>query len=119
MIQFTDGPAAMVFLSLRRAPLYLRVVRSAAGEFDALDQLDDEPAADETVFVYRLAGKPAAAFVDGTRNGRRCGWREVMATYVVVTQQPDDATMRDTAKWREWCVEQQARDKAGASEAKQ
>jgi hypothetical protein len=107
MTTFRDGPAEGVFLSLRRSPLYIRVVRNQVGEWDALDQLDDTPAAGETLFAYRLDGEPVVAMVDGVRNGRRCGWREVMAWYDVVAEQPDRDVMANTAEWRAWCVERQ------------
>lgn len=114
MITFADGPVAHAFLSLRRCPIYLRVVRGPDGEIDALDQLDDAPQLDEEIIVYRIVGAPSVCFVDGTRNGRRCGRREVMARYAVVAEQPDDATVRDTTAWRKWCYEQQQRDKVRA-----
>jgi len=43
MIRFLDGPADGVELRLMRTPIMLRVVRSAGGTWDALDQPDDTP----------------------------------------------------------------------------
>lgn len=115
MTRFLDGPTAGVILSLRRAPLYLRVVRDAAGKWDALDQLDDTPTPGEAVVaVYRLEGTPSVCFIDGVRNRRRVGWRELMASYRAVGEQPDLDVVRDTAAWRAWCVKEQAKEKSHA-----
>lgn len=111
MTIFLDGPAVLVNLSLARSPVFLRVVQNAAGEFDALDQLDDVAADDEQIVAYRLAGVPSVAFIDYTSKGRRYGKQVRMAKYRVVAEQPDDTTMRDTAAWRDWCVVQQAKGK--------
>lgn len=40
-------------LMFHRAPRYLRVVRGMDGKWDALDQLDDEPALGDTIFIYK------------------------------------------------------------------
>ncbi len=109
MTRFVDGPAAGVSLDLRRLPIFLRVVRDPEGKWDALDQLTDVPAPDEALVAYRkIAGSESSGFLDYTdkKTGRRCGRTFVAAKYAVVTEQPDDATMRDASKWREWCQEQ-------------
>ena len=114
MTRFTDGPAAKQMLMLKRSPLYLRVVQNAKGKFDGLDQLTDEPGPDEQVCAYRLVSVDGWAMVDWTENGKRRGGCFPSATYAVVAEQPDDATMRDTAKWRAWCYAEQAKAKGGA-----
>ncbi|HEY1187150.1 MAG TPA: hypothetical protein VGE74_05800 [Gemmata sp.] len=111
MTRFTDGPAAGVVLSLRRAPLFLRVVRDAAGKFDALDQLADEPAVDESLTAYVLAGEPSVMFLDWTEKGKRRGGRFVSASYRHVPDQPPDWVMRDQGAWRAWCAGAQQRQK--------
>lgn len=105
MSDFLDGPAAGVSLSLRRSPLLLRVVCTSNGDpkWDALDQLSDTPAAGEDIYVYRKVKDDGTVHIDGVRNGKRFGQWLSMATYAVVREQPDDATMRDTAQWRAWC----------------
>lgn len=111
MIRFLDGPAAAKFLILRRAPLYLRVVYDSFNrKWDALDQLNDQAAAGETIVVYRRVGEARAGFVDWTERGRRRGGYSAIASYSLVAEQPDDATVRDTTKWRAWCCEQLKRD---------
>lgn len=105
MTTFTNGPAASATLWLKRAPLFLRVTKGPTGEFDALDQLSDTPKADEAIFAYRRVGRSGSVHINARKNGRHCGGFFTTATYEIVPIQPDDATMRDTAKWREWCVE--------------
>lgn len=100
MIRFIDGPASGQILNLMRCPLLLRVTRDAAGNFDALDQLDDEPRLDESIFVYRLAEGPTRVhFLLG--NPRRCEWR-LKAAYKLESVQPPDGVMRDCDAWRRW-----------------
>ena len=109
MILFKDGPAADVALELCRAPLLLRAVQSKKGEWDALDQLKDEPTEDEVVVVYRRSSEPFVVHFS-FRNGRgRDGKSILNATYQMVEGQPDDATLRDTKAWRAWCREWAAR----------
>lgn len=51
---FVDGPAANQALEFNRAPAFLRVVRGVDGKWDVLDQLDDDPALGEEIFIYHL-----------------------------------------------------------------
>lgn len=116
MIRFVDGPAAEALLMLKRAPLFLRVVfNTEEQQWDALDQLIDKPKAADAIFVYRRQGDANVAMIDWTEKGRRVGGRFASATYSYVEPQPDDATMRDTKLWREWCW---AQVKAKPQEAK-
>ena len=81
MTTFLDGPAQGQTLTLSRAPYFLRAVVSG-GKWDALDGLEDKPADREMIFVYRLAGQPGMAMMDGTGpDGRRRGWVASMAKY--------------------------------------
>ena len=112
MIRFLDGPAAHVtHLNLRRAPVMLRVVVNAAGEWDALDQLDDVARPDETIHVYRMEGRPDVMFLDGVKGGRRCGWRETYAEYRYLPEQPAD--VRTNEAWVAWCEANKERLLAG------
>ncbi len=113
MTRFVGGPADGVTLSLGRSPLslgrsplYLRVVQDGA-EFDALDQLDDEPRAGETMTVYRRDGEPTTVHVlySGRRDGKRGEWLRVW-TYTVLEHQPEDPVMRNADTWRQWCTAQ-------------
>jgi len=107
MVRFLDGLAAGVVLLLHRAPPYLRVVRSVDGTWDALDQLDDMPAPDETIHVYRREGPASTVHVD-YRRGRRgpsSAWY-ALASYRVVATQPGDEVVRSTPAWRGWCQTQ-------------
>jgi hypothetical protein len=106
VVSFLDGPAAGVTLSLRRVPKLLRVVRSSKGEWDALDQLDDLPAADERITIYRrrddLAVTKYHLLFRGKDKGRS-GWYW-NASYSVIAGQPRDSDVRDTASWQAWAA---------------
>lgn len=111
MTTFQDGPARPAVLSLRRSPLFLRVVHGPRG-WDALDQLDDEPRPNETVHVYRRVCKPRGHVTTHERGrGRRC---YPLVEYTLHPNQPSAEVVRDTEKWQEWCVgEQQSLRDAG------
>jgi hypothetical protein len=98
----TRGP-----LTLRRVPRFLRfVVRGTDwATLDALDQLDDEPAAGETVIAAEKADE-SSVHLDYTerKTGRRRGLWERTATYAPVADPPADDVLRDTAKWQAWCL---------------
>lgn len=109
MTRFTDGPAADTVLMLHRAPHYLRAVRSTDGTWDALDQLTDTPAADETIVAYAMVGEPSRCHVQRSVKGKRvCGWYEG-GEYRVVAEQPSDDVLRSTASWRAWVSERVGR----------
>jgi hypothetical protein len=123
MTTFTDGPAAGVTLSLRRAPMLLRVVESQRGpkarargtptqnggtptsRFDALDQPDDEPKPSERIHVYRLVAPPSRSHVlaRGKHKSEIGGWWE-SGEYQLAAEQPTDAECRTTAAWEAWAT---------------
>ncbi len=106
MITFFKGPANGIVLDLRRAPLFLRVVQKITKEFDALDQLDDEPTFSERLFAYRRVGKAGRVHIQHTYKGKRtCGWY-AMAEYRFVDPQPGDDVMRSKEKWQAWAKAQ-------------
>lgn len=110
MARFLDGPAEGCDLMLRRCPPYLRVVVKIPGApaptIDALDQLEDVPAPNEVVVVYRR--------VDGTfsrmhfcfrgKDRGKSGWQET-GEYRHLPD-VDGEQLRDTAAWRAWAMEQ-------------
>lgn len=102
---FIDGPAGGVELQLSRIPLLIRAVRSAAGQWDALDLLTDEAKPNETIVAYRLQETPSTGMVDyrGPR-GRRCGGPLAMVRYSVLSDQPLELQMRATADWQRWTL---------------
>jgi hypothetical protein len=104
MATFVDGPAADVYLSLRRAPKLLRVVRSSKGNWDALDQLDDTPKPSETIFVYELMNVPQIVHMKMSPRSLS-GYYAINANYRLYHWQPADEEMRDTEKWRAWCAD--------------
>lgn len=100
MITFVDGPAKGQRLELSRTPIMLRVTRSESGEWDALDQPDDEPRDDEYIFLYRMHtsfGSYHVRMSDGTG-----GWRG-QASYQLHQEQPPDDVLRERDKWNAWC----------------
>lgn len=106
MIRFTDGPAADKSLSLKRAPLLLRVVFGPRGAVDALDQLNDTPNPNERIVVYRAITKPTQYHILARGKGGKAltGWW-ARCEYAVLPddQQPDDVTARNMDLWRAWC----------------
>lgn len=105
MTRCLDGPAAGQTLQLRRAPTYLRVVVDAAGTWDALDQLDDYPQMDETVYAYRMEGEPTWMHV----RARTGGGFYRGGQYRVVEPQPDQAVLRSETRWQAWVSERVGR----------
>lgn len=103
MTRFVDGPAEGVTLMLRRAPFFLRAVRAADGEWDALDQLEDQPSADETVVVYQLHGEPSSMHICNRGRGARSGWYRG-GEYRLASAPPSDEVARDNAKWERWAM---------------
>lgn len=101
MTSFLDGPAKGQTFMLTRAPHYLRIVQDAAGKWDALDQLDDTPTADETIVVYEMVGEPSSVHVCARGRNNRSGWYRG-GQYRLVDPQPDDAAVRTTPAWRVW-----------------
>lgn len=99
MVRVLDGPARGAVLSLRRAPMYMRVVIDPHGKVDALDQVDDVPEPGETVHVYaRLRGTRSQVSV-------RPGGCYETGDY---EHMPDVEAerLRDTDAWRAWAREQ-------------
>lgn len=104
MTEFLDGPLKGATLMLRRSPPFLRATRKAVDGkyvFDALDQLEDTPEAKESLSCYyRVADD---GWLHLKMQGKGSGTYR-RATYALYTIQPDDTTMRDTRKWRAWCL---------------
>jgi hypothetical protein len=107
LVKFLDGPAGGKALMLRRTPIYLRVVQSR-GEFDALDQLTDTPAKDETITVYKrrddLPMRKYHILCRRRRNGGTpSGWY-FEASYSVLADQPEDSEVRSNEAWQAWAT---------------
>lgn len=101
MIRFIDGPAEGVELRLLRVPVLLRVVRSPGGKWDALDQLDDEARPRERIWLYVCCTKPTWTHIKAAKPSESGFYFD--ADYRLCWMQPDDAVMRDNARWAEWC----------------
>lgn len=105
-VNFADGPAQGTVLQLRRAPIFLRAVWNPRSKsWDALDQPDDVPAANESIHVYRWREKPGYYHLLCSGRGGRAatGWY-ARATYYHVPDGPPEAVLRDTAQWVQWCL---------------
>ncbi len=103
MTRFTKGPADGILLALARSPKFLRVTRSQAGEWDALDLLADKAKAGEMLYAYRLTADRGTVRVCGRdANNRPCSGVYALADYEFIAEQPADSIMRDTESWRAW-----------------
>lgn len=104
-VLFVDGPAEGHPLDLERDPIMLRVTIGLNG-VDALDQLEDEPAEHESIFVYmRVKDSETVALVDwADKGGRRRGAKLSIVEYCLSPIQPT-CLVRDTASWQVWCNE--------------
>lgn len=102
MTTFQDGPANGQNLMLHRAVRFLRVVHDGT-KWDALDQPDDTPAANETLYAYEIVGEPAMCHIN--RGGGRGGFYAI-ANYKLCNNQPEDSKMRSKTKWVDWCMKQ-------------
>lgn len=109
MVTFHEGPADGKNLELRRAPKFLRVVIDR-GHVDALDQLDDEPTAEERIVVYVLRGEVTRYHACGRdKHGKRFGRWGVSADYWYFEEQPADAEARTREAWEAWAINQARR----------
>ena len=103
MTIFQDGPAKGQSLMLKRAPVFLRVVKSLAGKWDGLDQLDDRPQFSEEVFAYVMTRPPGHMHIRA--KGGAGGFYPV-AEYQLCTTQPTDFQLRNNSAWGEWANSQ-------------
>lgn len=109
MTTFKGGPADGQTLTLKRRPILLRVVQDNDGQFDALDMPDDEPRADEKVFVYILAKTGASGFLDGRdKQGKRWGTSFAGGEYRICPFQPGEEEGLDRNRFVEWCESNRA-----------
>ena len=105
MITFLDGPAFGQALDLERTPCALRVVVNANGQWDALDQIKDDPKPDDTIHVYTLASVPGTVHIDyRDAQGRRSGKWLRSAQYRAWPQSVADEELRTWDAWTAWCL---------------
>lgn len=102
MTSFEDGPAHGAKLMLRRSPYFLRVTYDGK-DYDALDQLEDKPKPEETIYLYRITAIPSWCHI---RASKAAGGMYSMANYAYVSPQPSDFILRDNEAWRTWVSEQ-------------
>lgn len=98
-------------LSLKRTPKYLRFTCSGSAvcsrNWDALDQLDDQPRPGEQLVAAVLVRR-GSCHLDRVLNGRRVGEWHQTAEYKRLEEQPADEVMRSAEKWQEWCSQKEA-----------
>lgn len=103
-----DGPCEGTY-SVRRSPHFLRAVISKTGKRDLLDQLNDEPRADETVHVYEADGHTWSVEQARYQGIFLCGRgmdRTAADGDYTYRADVDGETLRDRDAWREWCFAQ-------------
>jgi len=90
----------------------LRAVLNAAGEWDALDQLGDEPASDEGIYLYKMVPGTLSSFHLCRSPRKLSGWYQE-ADYVVFGEKIPDSILRNHRQWVNWCDENKNRLTAG------
>jgi len=107
MVKFIDGPAEGKELRLMRTPMLLRVVIGPRGKTDALDLPCDVAESGETIFVYRILGKPTHMHI---RAGKGAGGGfYAIAHYGLFDEVVPDEIARDNDRWEKWCHENRTR----------
>jgi len=105
VLSFKKGIADGLSLPGTRAPMFLRVVQHRrTKKIDALDQTGDSPGRMQGIHVYIREGTASSIHFSGLKEGKKYGWNEANADYVLYKHQPDDATMRDNAAWQLWAT---------------
>lgn len=98
-------------LMLQRVPKYLRFTCKDVGgsdrQWDALDQIYDEPEDGEYLFAAKLADR-GRMHVDRVVKGRRVGEWYSTADYELIDPQPAQEIMRNVHCWREWVMNLEA-----------
>lgn len=84
----------------KRAPVFLRAVKDKSGKMDALDQVNDTPAENESVFVYEQQGEVGTVHLN--YGGGRGGWY-AMASYHYLPD-VDGEALRDNKAWQVWAT---------------
>ena len=97
MIELLDGPCKGMF-SCARAPLYLRAVVNTQGKADVLDLVEDKPADDEVIYIYKRKG--AFSNIHLNFGGGR-GRFEALAEYNFLPG-VNCENARDNANWQRW-----------------
>lgn len=107
MITLADGPlAGRHRLALHRLPIYLRFVVDHEGKVDALNELEDKAATNETIHAYIKVSDDGSVHINSRdrKTGKHNGGFFRIATYKYVAEMTDDATMRSNNLWQAWCV---------------
>jgi len=101
MLTLKDGPCAGTYMC-KRAPMFLRAVINKTGEIDCLDQIEDTPGLDETVYIYQLEGNAGSMHLHARgKDGKNISGWYAMGTYHHLPE-VDGEKFRDNEVWQEW-----------------
>lgn len=81
--------------------MFLRAVVNRAGEKDILDQLDDEPKAQEKVYVYVMVASGGTMHVRSRIRGMSGFYASAEYEWL---EDVDGELLRDNQAWHEWVV---------------
>lgn len=100
-MKFLNGPAKGYLSLVRLAPEYLRVVvERVSGQIDVLDLPDDEPRAEEAVYVYVRIGEASPLIVDfDIEKGQSGRYTDGDYAHLIAV---DGEALRNNAAWRAW-----------------
>jgi hypothetical protein len=108
MITLIGGPAAGTY-TVKRAPLYLRaVVDKVTNDKDVLNELADEPSANEAVSVYKLEGDATPIHLKLSGTAKAASGFYMLGKYKHLAD-VDGETLRETAAWRQWVADRMGR----------
>lgn len=100
MMTLEDGPVAGSYMA-KRAPVYMRAVKSVTGKRDVLDLLNDAPRGDESIHVYKLNSGVGNVHVN--RGPGKSGF-SVLARYRHLPG-VDGEALRSNDAWRKWVAD--------------
>ena len=101
---FHDGPVKGRTLTLKRSPLFIRVVIDPDGEVVALDK--DDPAFGSIPAVYVLQKHPCKVLIDRQDSkGRKNSINESYVDYVLHKNQPCEE-ISWPEQWQQWALKE-------------
>lgn len=105
MTTFLDGPAKGNTLMLKRTVIILRVTVGPTGQWDALDQVEDQAATDELIHVYVLWQCKGTTHIRAAK-GRGGFYNMVAYKHLepfLNQPLPPQQALRDNKRWFDWC----------------
>jgi hypothetical protein len=99
--RFLDGPAAGQLLPLRTCPQFLRVVVDPIGKVDVLDQPEDFPRDNETIFAYRMVENTFRRVWVRAQKREASGAYD-SGDYKLIVPQPSEPALLSRGLWVDW-----------------